>query len=372
MKHFASTDVVSMPPGLDDLRREITRTDRELLALLNHRARLCRQVGRVKSAADQAVFKPFREKEVLEGLVAENPGDLPDDHLRTIYREILSSSRRLQQPQKAVYLGPEGTFSYFAGRELLGSSTDFEPCASLETVFAAVAGKKADLGIVPLENSLSGSAGQNLNLFLRYGVYIQAEIYLRISYHLVGAGTGLAGIQTVYSHPRAIDQCAAWLSSHLPEAHVVFVGSTAAAAREAAGRPDCAAVGHRRLAAMFSLNLLAGPIEDAPDNWTRFIVIGHQAPAGGSRDKTSILFTLPDESGALVSVLSVLARGGINMKKLESRPMRSEKWQYLFFADLECDLSDDEYADLQAELAENCQTLRVLGSYPAGLHLNDC
>jgi len=371
MNRFPSTDVASMPAGLDDLRREITRTDKELLALLNQRARLCRQVGRVKSAADQAVFKPFREKEVLEGLVAQNPGDLPDDHLRTIYREILSSSRRLQQPQKAVYLGPEGTFSYFAGRELLGSSTDFEPCGNLEAVFTAVSGKRADQGIVPLENSLSGSAGQNLDLFLRYDVHIQAEIYLRISHHLVGAGNTLAGIHTVYSHPRAIDQCAAWLAGHLPEAHVVFVQSTAAAAREAAGRPDCAAVGHKKLASLFSLNPLAGPIEDMPDNWTRFIVIGHQVPTGGSRDKTSILFTLPDKSGALVNVLSVLARGGINMKKLESRPMRAEKWQYLFFADLECDLSDDEYADLQAELAENCHTLRILGSYPAGLHIND-
>ncbi|MFO8049503.1 MAG: prephenate dehydratase [Desulfosudaceae bacterium] len=356
---------------LEELRREIDETDQDILARLNRRAELCREVGRIKSGSAQAVFKPFREKEVLERLTRDNPGVLPEDHLRAIYREILSSSRKLQQPQKAVYLGPEGTFSYFAGVQMLGGSTVFEPCRSLDEVFRAVADKEASLGIVPLENSGQGSVGRNLDLFLQYPVYMQAEIYCRIGHHLMGAGTSLAEVNQVYSHPRALEQCTGWLERLLPEAAVIPARSTAAAARAVVDQPERAVIGHRKLADMFALNLLAADIEDIPDNWTRFVVIGPDLPEGGSRDKTSLLFTLPDRSGALVEILTVLARSHINMTKLESRPMKAERWRYLFFADVECDLSDDEYAGMKQDLAANCHTLRVLGSYPAGKYLDD-
>ncbi len=361
----------SVDEQLERLRRDINRTDQDILALLNRRAELCVAVGRVKAVTDDSIFKPFREKEVLQHLVGSNTGALPEDHLRAIYREILSSSRKLQRSQKVVYLGPEGTFSYFAGVELLGSSTAFEPCGSLAEVFAAVAGRRATLGIVPLENSLHGSVGQNLDFFLKHHVFIQAEIYCRISHHLMGAADGMAAIRTVYSHPRALEQCAGWLEAHLPEAECVPVASTAVAARRVDGRPTAAAVGNAKLAEMFSLKILAAGIEDMPDNWTRFIVIGPETPAGGARDKTSLLFTLPHRSGALAEVLSVLARSNINMKKLESRAMKADQWQYLFFADVECDLSDDEYAGLLKELADNCHTLKVLGSYPAGRYMDE-
>lgn len=352
--------------SLADLRREINKTDDHILELLNQRARLCLAVGAVKSETDETVFKPFREKEVLSRLIAANPGVLPEDHLRAIYREILSSSRKLQKPQRAVYLGPEGTFSFFAGVELLGSSTDFESCRNLDGVFAAVAGNKATLGIVPLENSLQGSVGQNLDLFLKYDVYIQAEMFCRISHFLMGTGRDLADVKTVCSHARALEQCMGWLDTHLPDAEFVPVRSTAVAAEKAAQRPDWAAIGHRKLADMFSLNIFASHIQDTPDNWTRFIVIGNEPPEGGNRDKTSLLFTLSDRSGALVNVLQILAHGNINMRKLESRPLPSETMRYMFFADVECDLTSDEYADLKAELAAHCHTLRILGSYPAG------
>ncbi|MEW6076376.1 MAG: prephenate dehydratase [Thermodesulfobacteriota bacterium] len=356
---------------LEQLRQEISRTDREILTFLNRRAELCLAVGRIKAATDDAIFKPFREKEVLQQLVGSNPGALPEDHLRAIYREILSSSRKLQRPDKVVYLGPEGTFSYFAGVELLGGSTDFEPRGSLADVFAAVAAREAALGVVPLENSLHGSVGQNLDFFLRYPVFIQAEIYCRVSHCLLSAGDGLEAVQTVYSHPRALEQCAAWLDAHLPRAECVPVSSTAAAARRAAGRREYAAIGHSRLADMFSLKILAARIEDMPDNWTRFVTIGPDMPAVSGRDKTSLLFTLPDRSGALSDVLSVLARGNINMKKLESRPLKTDQWQYLFFADVECDLNDDEYSGLMRELSGKCHSLKILGSYPAGRNVDE-
>ncbi|NCC25842.1 MAG: prephenate dehydratase, partial [Deltaproteobacteria bacterium] len=337
--------------SLDDIRQRIDRVDEALLALLDERAGLSRQVGAIKSDSRETVFKPFREKEVMGRLLACHRTHLPDDHLRHIYREILSSSRRLQRAQKVVYLGPEGTFSYFAGLEYLGHSQDFEPQRDLEEVFRAVSRGDAELGVIPLENSLQGSVGQSLDLFLRFDVFIQAEIYCRISHCLMSPETDLASVKVVHSHPQALAQCSAWLRNTLPQASLVPAESTAAAARLAGQIPGSAAIGHRRLAEMSGLNVLASQIEDLHDNWTRFLVIGSVPPREGNRDKTSLVFTLPDTPGSLVAVLQLLAGEGINLKKLESRPLRSEKWKYVFFMDVECDLGRNSYTDLLKRLA---------------------
>lgn len=355
---------------LKQIRSEIDNIDEKLLDLLNKRAGQCLEVGNLKSKFRETVFKPFREKEVFDRLKKANPGILPDEHLHSIYREILSSSRRLQQPQKVVYLGPEGTFSYFAGIEYLGHSADFVACRDIAEVFHSVSSREAELGIVPLENSLQGSVGQILDMFLTHDVYIQAELFCKISHALLSSASDLAPVKTVYSHPQALEQCARWLRIHLSDARVVPVESTAAAAGKVVDDSNSCAIGHERLGKMFQLNVLSHGIEDIPDNWTRFIIIGSKQPESGNQDKTSILFTLPDKSGALVGVLNLLAQKGINMKKLESRPLRSEKWQYVFFADLECDLSDYRYDELKKDLAEACHFLRILGSYPAGSYLH--
>ncbi len=354
---------------LQEIRRQIDKIDSDLLKLLNQRAGLCREVGGIKSQSNESVFKPFREKEVLGRLKSENPGVLPEDHLHAIYREILSSSRRLQQPQKVVYLGPEGTFSYFAGLEYLGHSADFKPCHSLKDVFQKVSDKEAELGIIPFENSLQGSVGQILDMFMGFDVYIQAEVFCKISHSLLSKEHHLDSVQTVYSHPQALEQCADWIKSHLLDVRLVPMESTASAARKVMAEQNSAAIGHEKLGEMLGLNILQKKIEDLPDNWTRFMIIGATFPEGGHQDKTSLLFTLPDRSGALVSVLTLLAQQGINMKKLESRPIRTEKWGYLFFADLECDLSGKTYNELKKELANACHNLRILGSYPAGQYL---
>lgn len=369
-KNVNTVSTQSVMERLQEIRHEIDNIDDKLLDLLNKRADQCLEVGSLKSKFRETVFKPFREKEVLDRLKEANPGILPDEHLHSIYREILSSSRRLQQPQKVVYLGPEGTFSYFAGIEYLGHSADFVACRTIAEVFQSVSSREAELGIVPLENSLQGSVGQILDMFLAHDIYIQAELFCKISHALLSSASDLASIETVFSHPQALEQCAGWLRIHLPDARVVPVESTAAAADKVADDKSACAIGHERLGKMFRLNVLSNGIEDIPDNWTRFIIIGSKLPEGGNQDKTSILFTLPDKSGALVGVLSLLAQNGINMKKLESRPLRSKKWQYVFFADLECDLSDYRYNELKRELTDACHFLRILGSYPAGSYLH--
>ncbi|WP_051271938.1 prephenate dehydratase [Fundidesulfovibrio putealis] len=355
---------------LDNVRDAIDQVDCDLLSLLNRRAALSLEVGRLKAGSDEPVFKPFREKEVLEKLSRENPGPLPDEHLRAVYREIMSSSRRLQRTQKVAYLGPDGTFSYFAAVSYLGKSADFEPRRTIDEVFEAVSLRDVELGVIPLENSLQGTVGQSLDLFLRHEVFIQAELYCKISHSLLSKGTDLTRIEEVYSHPQPLAQCGAWLKAHLPMARIVPTDSTAAAAKRVLYNPKSAAIGHVKLSEMLGLNVLASRIEDLPDNWTRFLVIGPAETKAGNRDKTSILFTLPDKPGALSAVLSKLAGEGINLTKLESRPLRGEKWKYVFFADLQCDLGSEEYAAMIADLRTELHSLRILGSYPAGPHLD--
>lgn len=351
---------------LGDLRRTIDMIDQELLDLLSRRAMCSMEVGRIKAGVRDLIFKPFREKEVIEKLLREDPGPLPEKHLRAIYREIFSSSRRLQRPQQAAYLGPEGTFSYFAGVEFLGHSVDFVPKPGFPEVFESVTQGETELGIIPLENSLNGTVGQSLDLFLRHEVFIQSEIFCKISHSLMGTADRLADVRRVYSHPQPLAQCGKWLRSNLPGAALVPMESTAAAAARASEEQDAVAVGHTGLAALYGLNVLETGIEDEPDNWTRFVVIAEMPPEEGNRDKTSLLFTLPDKAGALAMLLKVLATYDINMKKLESRPLRGEKWKYVFFVDVECDLGKDEYQNALKELAENCHTMRILGSYPEG------
>ena len=364
------------------LRDEIDATDKELLRLLNQRALLSLEVGRVKTRMSEAgnpgsVFNPRRERQVLDNLTSWNTGALPRQHIESIWREIFSSSRALQHPVRVAYLGPEGTFSHQAALEFLGASLDFTPQADLPDVFRAVHEHRCDMGIVPLENSLQGSVGQVLDLFLEYALDIQAEVYCRINHSLLSRERALSDVHTVYSHAQPLAQCGAWLRANLPQARLIPLESTAAAARRAAQEAGTAAIAHRNQADPLHLHLLSAQIQDAPNNWTRFAVISHlpALPAEQEHDAqeaaiSSLIFTLPDKAGALAAVLNVLARAGLNMRKLESRPLRTESWRYIFFADLECDLKSPRLAPVFEQISGLCTHCRILGVYPAGPRLD--
>ena len=284
------------PQRLTAIRGEIDSVDQELLALFNRRAALSLEVGRIKAGDPGIVFKPLREREVLDGLARKNDGPLPEEHLRAIWREIFSSSRALQRPQNVAYLGPEGTFSYFAGVEYLGHAASFHPCNDLPQVFADVHSGRCELGVVPLENSLQGTVGVSFDLFLKYDVHIQAELFSPISHCLLSHAASLAEITTVYSHPQPLAQCGGWLRSHLPQAGLIPVESTAAAARMAAANPQSAAIGNGKLADMTGLSILARRIEDEPGNWTRFVIIGPKPV--GQLDKLPRTAPVPGHTGA--------------------------------------------------------------------------
>ena len=365
------------------IRGEIDAVDEELLRLFNRRAALSREVGRIKAESRDLIFKPLRERDLLDSLAARNPGDLPEPHLRAIWREILSSSRALQRPQNVAYLGPEGTFSYFAGVEYLGHAASFQPCRDIAGVFEEVCSGACELGVVPLENSLQGTVGVSFDLFLKHDVVIEAELFSRISHCLLSNEESLAKVRTVYSHPQPLAQCGGWLRAHLPAAALVPVESTAAAAERAAAEEGAAAIGNGKLASMLGIGVLARRIEDEPGTWTRFVIIAPrtaQARAGvvprptpgeqAGADKTSLLFTVPDKVGALSGVLELLSVNGVNMRKLESRPLHGQLGKYVFFADVESDLNHPRHAELLKSLGHACASFRILGTYPTGPQLD--
>lgn len=301
----------------------------------------------------------------------------------------------LATPLRAAYLGPEGTFSYFAAHDYLHGHMPARAgeaaciaCPDLADVFEAVASGACLLGFVPLENSLRGTVGQSFDLFLQHDVTIVAELYARISHCLLGHENNLAAIRVVYSHPQPLAQAGGWLRAHLPGVPQVALESTAAAAQRAAAEPGAAAVGHWRLSALHKLHVLARAIEDDAANWTRFVIITRDraacsalvapgTPPGSppsSRDehRSSLLFTLPDKPGALAAILNLLAEADINMRKLESRPLirpGGENWKYAFFVDVECDMGDAAHAPVLEALRGRCETLRLLGTYPQGPYL---
>ncbi len=321
--------------------------------------------------------RPFREQALLERLCRLNKGPLAEDQLRAIFREILSVSRQLQSPQRIACLGPAGTFSHLAGKAFLGNSAAFQFVPDLVAVFEAVGQDQAGLGITPLENSLHGSVGQCLDLFLLQPVHIVAEFYFRIQHSLLSRESDLGRVAVVYSHAQGLAQCADWLRRNLPGARLVGVDSTAEAARLAAENTGTAAVAHADTGQDFDLTVLARNIADRACNHTRFALLApgrledNQAvlpdlPAAGQSAKTSLLFTLPDRPGALSAMLSILSQAQINLNKLESRPWKGEDWAYVFFADVTVNLLGSAYEQVLRDLKNSAHELRILGVYPPG------
>ena len=364
-------------PGLAELREQIDDVDSQLLELLNRRARLSVAVGEAKKQVSGKVFDPAREARLLERLAERNAGPLRKEHITSIWRAVLSASRALQKPCAVAYLGPEGTFSYFAARDFLGESMTFVPCRNFSEIFRGISLGELDMGVIPLENSIHGTITQSFDLFSEHEVSIQAEFYSRIANSLLSRETSLDEVTIVYSHPQPLGQCASWLRAHLPAARLVSVESTAAAAWKAASEKGAASIGHRSMAEKLGMSALADNIQDDTSNWTRFVLVRPgEAPAGGShpeepgRFKSSLLFTVPNRAGTLSDVLNVFSAHGVNMTKLESRPMKGSCWDYIFFADVECDLSSSDRTGLLRDLGACCTSVRVLGCYPEGPRLD--
>jgi chorismate mutase/prephenate dehydratase len=307
---------------------------------------------------------PEREENILNRLAKLNEGPFSNEAIQTVFREILSASLALESPLKVAYFGPEATFTHLAGIKRFGLSARFVPLPSIEDVFREIMMKKADYGVVPIENSTAGVVSFTLDLFVEYPLKISSEVLLPITHNLLSNEKSLKGVKKVYSHPHAFPQCRLWLQAHLPGVKHVDVASTAKAAEIAADEKGAAAIASDYAATLYGLKILARHIEDHPNNFTRFVVIGHQSCGKTGHDKTSVMFSTKDEVGVLYHLLAPLAKAKINLTKIESRPLKGRAWEYIFFVDMDGHQEDPRVKKALRGMAQRCSFLKVLGSYP--------
>lgn len=349
---------------LEIIREAIDAADKELLELLNRRMELSCRVGRIKADQGLQLFDPGREETILDRLAKTNHGPILEASLRAIYREIFSASRLLQYDFQVAFLGPEWTNSHLAALSLYGHSARYVPSPTLEDVFDNLLKRKAHVAVVPIENSLQGGVGHTLDLLNERDVKVIHECYLEIAHYLCGKGAGIEDIKRLYGHPQALEQCRGWILENLRHVESFECSSTARAAQLAEKDAAGAAVCNVHAAAQYGLQALAERIEDHPENITRFFVLGDQLNPPSGNDKTSVLFAVPDQPGALHAALEAFALFQVNMTRIESRPNRLFPWQYLFYADLEGHLEDEAVEKALAHLRERTTFLKLLGSYP--------
>jgi chorismate mutase/prephenate dehydratase len=365
---------VGTKAGLESIRERIDAIDAQLHLLINERARFAQQVGISKHAAGHTVdfYRPEREAQVLRMALERNRterGPLRDEEILRLFREIMSACLAQQEPLKVGFLGPEGTFTQQAVYKQFGHSVRALPLVSIEEVFHEVESGAADFGVVPIENSSEGTVNSTLDMFLTSALGICGEVELRVHHNLMGQMTGLADVQRVCAHAQALAQCRGWLAEHMPGVERVPVSSNAEGARRARDEDGTAAIAPLAAAEVYGLHVLVPEIEDRPDNTTRFLVIGRKSfPPSGS-DKTTLLVSAShtDAPGALFRLLEPLARHAISMTRIESRPSRRRKWDYVFFIDLEGHAGEEPLATALVELREQTSLCRVLGSYPRAI-----
>jgi len=352
-----------MADSLKDIRGKIDALDERLVQLLSARAKLAQQAWHAKGSA--AAYKPEREAQVLRRVRELNQGPLSGAALSRLFTEIMSACRALEEHMAVAYLGPEGTFSQEAVVKHFGAATGSQPHASIDEVFRAVETGAAGYGVVPVENSTEGAVGRTLDLLLNTSARICGEVMLPVRQCLMSVATRREGISKVYSHTQSLAQCQQWLSRNLPQAERIAVVSNAEAARLASKDRRSAAIASRTAATLYGLKLLARNIEDDPKNTTRFAVIGAEEVSPSGRDKTSLVLSTRNEPGAVHNLLTPLAKHGVSMTRLESRPARTGLWEYVFYVDIEGHQQEPRVARALTALARKTSFLKVLGSYPA-------
>lgn len=351
--------------NLGDIRTQIDDIDGKLLDLLSARADLVHQVGEVKKRDGLQIYAPEREESLLRRLIELNSGRLPEKSIRAIYREIMSAALALEDDLKIAYLGPEGSWTHQAAIKKFGHSVGYSPQPNFAEVFDQVARRRADYGVVPIENSTEGAVSHTLDLFVDSPLQICAQILLRIENSLMAA-VPRDQIKTLYSHPQALGQCRNWILKNFPDADLVEVSSTTRAAQLAKenAAEGAAAIGSPLAAELYGLTMIEESIQDRATNTTRFLVIGEKTCPVTGNDRTSILFAIHDRPGSLVRALQAFDQFHINMSKIESRPSKRKDWEYIFYVDLSGHCDDPALRDAITELEKHCSMVKLLGSYP--------
>jgi chorismate mutase/prephenate dehydratase len=359
-----------MNSDIGEIRQRIDAIDEQIQGLIDDRARLACEVG-VNKQAGAAVdfYRPEREAEVLRNVLARNRGPLQDEEMLRLFREIMSACLAQQEPLKIAFLGPEGTFTHAAVTRHFGHSVRALPMPDIEDVFHEVESGSADFGVVPIENSTEGTVRHTLDMFMASPLKICGEVELAIRHHLLGRMHSLGDVRRICAHGQALAQCRATLDGILPGVEKIAVSSNAEGARRARDESGTAAIASEVAAHIYGLETLVAEIEDSPDNTTRFHIVGRTLLAPSGRDKTTILMSIADTEspGALYRLLEPLARYGVSMTRIESRPSRQRKWHYVFFADLDGHAADPNLAAALEELGRTASLFKVLGAYPCSV-----
>jgi len=353
---------------LGKLRGEIDAIDGDLLRLINERAKLARRIGEIKQGA---IYRPEREAQVLRRVAERNPGPLSAAAAQRIVREVMSACLALEQPLTIAYLGPAGTYSESAARKHFGGAPTLMPCPGIDDVFRVIESGNAHYGVVPIENSTEGAIGRSLDLLLSSPLQICGEINLPIHHNLMGRSAQLENVTRVYSHAQSLAQCHEWLNRKLPGVPRVPVASNAEAARLAAAEDGAAAIAGDAAAELYSLPILAGNIEDDPNNTTRFVIVSEHDSGSSGADRTSMVCSAQNRPGAVYQLLAPFADNGVSMSRLESRPARGfggSRWEYVFYIDIEGHRSETAVARALEELRSRAGFVKILGSYPKAVY----
>ncbi len=352
-----------MSNSLKDIRRKIDALDARLVKLISARAKIALEVGKIKNGA--LVYRPEREAQVLRRVSELNQGPMPSANLRRIYTEIMSACRALEDQLAVAYLGPQGTYSQEAAIRHFGGSVQTRSCTTIDDVFKQVETGAIGYGVVPVENSTEGAIGRTLDLLLTTPAKVCGEIMLPVRQCLMSKSKNRTAIKKVYSHTQSLAQCQHWLAKNLPGAERISVVSNAEAALLAAHDSKSAAIASKTAAELYKLNLLARNIQDESSNTTRFLVLGREDVAPSGRDKTSLILSTRNAPGAIHDLLTPLAKMGVSMTRLESRPAKTGLWEYVFYVDIEGHTSDEKVARALAQIKRKASFVKNLGSYPS-------
>jgi chorismate mutase/prephenate dehydratase len=347
---------------LKKLREEIDKIDDNVLKLLNKRMEIVKKVGELKNSSNTPVYRPEREKEIIERLnrlsQAQN-GILKKEHIEAIFLEIFAISRMLERSERIAFLGPIGTYTHQAAEHKFGANAKYLPLLNIEAVFKAVHNKEAKYGVVPIENNTEGVVGITLDSLKKYNVKMVSEICLDIHHSFASVQDELTNIKRIYSHPQGYNQCLNFLETHgLLDVEFIPTESTAKAAELASKDEKSAAICSKIAAKLYNVPLLFEKIEDNLANRTRFIIISDFKTSKSGNDKTSVIAKTSHKTGALFNLLKKFKDKNINLLKIESRPNKDDTFNTWFYIDFEGHIEDEDVKKLIEE-----ENMLWLGSY---------
>ncbi len=351
---------------LEELRSEIDKLDDNLLELLNQRMNWVHKVGEIKNKTKTLIYRPEREKAILERMFVQNKGPLNREAIEAIYLEIFAAARNIELPERIAYLGPEGSFTHQAAESRFGAMSEYMTLPTIKAVFEAVETERAKFGVIPIENNQEGIVYETVDLLNETNVNIAAELKIPVHFAMATEAENPSKIKRIYSKDIAFRQCRGFLNKYFEQTNPeeIQVESTSKAAKLASEDPEAAAICSEIAAKLFRLPVLFNNIEDNSNNRTRFFIISKKfenLPSGN--DKTTIVARLPhtEEAGALANFLLDFKNENINLTKIESRPYKGdEDFNFWFFVEI---LGYSKDVGFQNILKKHGDYIKVLGSY---------